>query len=107
MMLDVRSRASRYPFCAGRRVSFTNSLKVLFPEVAAEWHPKRNGKLRAADVVAGAGKKVWWKCRASPDHEWQATVQQRTKHRLGCPLVRESEGVHYQLSGHSQPHGRG
>lgn len=86
MTLDVRSRASRCPFCAGRRVSVTNSLKVLFPEVAAEWHAKRNGKLRASDVVAGAGKKVWWKCRAGPDHEWQATVQQRTKHRFGCPF---------------------
>lgn len=86
MTLDVRSRASRCPFCAGRRVSVTNSLKVLFPGIAAEWHPTRNGKLRAGEVVAGAGKKVWWKCRAGPDHEWQATVQQRTTHRSACPF---------------------
>ncbi len=31
------------PFCAGKRVSVTNSLAARRPDVAADWHPTKNG----------------------------------------------------------------
>jgi hypothetical protein len=71
------------PFCAGKRVSRTNSLAIQFPEIAAEWHPTENGDLTPADVVAGSGKKAWWKCDAGTDHEWSTTVASRTRGN-GC-----------------------
>jgi G:T-mismatch repair DNA endonuclease (very short patch repair protein) len=71
--------------CAGRQLSVTNRLDTQFPEIAAEWHPTRNGDLTPADVVAGAGKRVWWKCPVADDHEWRASLDNRTRVKSGCP----------------------
>ena len=76
------------PFCAGQRASVTNSL-ANHPQLVAEWHPTGNGDLTPADVVAGTGKKLWWRCLEDPDHEWQATGANRTRAR-GCPMCRRS-----------------
>ena len=78
------------PACSGRQVASTNSLKTLFPEVAAQWHPTKNGELTPAEVVAGSQKKVWWKCDVAEDHEWLATASSRTSVSRrgggsGCP----------------------
>jgi hypothetical protein len=59
-------------------------LSVTHPQLAAEWHPTKNGNLRPEDVAAGSNQKAWWKCPKAEDHEWEATV----KHRIngtGCP----------------------
>src|SRR5438477_261773 len=56
------------------------------PDLAAEWHPTKNGNLTPSEVVAGSHLKVWWKCSKGPDHEWQATVANRTQaNPTGCP----------------------
>ena len=60
------------------------SLKELFPEGAAQWHTTRNGDVTPADVVAGSGKKVWWKCPKGDDHEWQTNPSDRTWNESGC-----------------------
>src|SRR5262249_54928277 len=84
--LDNRTRGGRgCPFCRGSKVSVTNSLASRFPEIAAEWHPTRNGDLTAHEVVAGSAEKVWWQCAKCSEHEWQATLSSRTKGRRGCP----------------------
>ena len=74
------------PFCAGQRVSISNSLQKLFPEVAGQWHPTRNGRDVPSGVVAGTGRVVWWLCPAANDHEWQAPVARRTRRGIGCPF---------------------
>jgi hypothetical protein len=66
------------PYCAGKKVSATNSVALLFPDIAAEWHATKNGDLTSDKVVAGSAKKVWWRCPNGPDHEWQASVVNRT-----------------------------
>src|SRR5262249_51770105 len=73
------------PFCSGNQVSVSNCLASLFPEVASEWHPAKNGDLTPERVAARSQKKVWWKCHKSPDHQWQATPANRTSGRRGCP----------------------
>lgn len=73
------------PFCSNDRVSVTNSLATTHRAIARQWHPVKNGSLRAKDVVAGHSKRVWWKCGAGPDHEWQATPHARTGSGTGCP----------------------
>ncbi|MBX9720491.1 MAG: zinc-ribbon domain-containing protein [Candidatus Obscuribacterales bacterium] len=78
------SRKSGCPFCGGKRVSITNSLKTRFPTLAKEWHAKRNGKLKPEYITYGSAKKVWWKCKKGPDHEWQATPANRTGRGTGC-----------------------
>ncbi|WP_319432967.1 zinc-ribbon domain-containing protein [Mycobacterium sp. RTGN5] len=52
------------------------------PEIAAQWHPIRNGALTASDVTANSGQTVWWLCERR--HEWQAMINNRRKAR-GCP----------------------
>jgi len=51
------------------------------PEIAAQWHPTKNGDLRPSDVTAGSNKKVWWlcpnKCPEGCAHEWEATIYSR------------------------------
>jgi Probable Zinc-ribbon domain len=72
------------PFCANMRVSSTNSLAAIAPEIAAEWHPTKNGKLTPRDVIAGTPRRAWWRCPKAPDHEWTATIANRVG-GSGCP----------------------
>lgn len=73
---------NRCPYCANRKVlAGFNDLKTRTPQLAAEWHPIKNGDLRSSEVTAGSNKRVWWKCARG--HEWQAVIAQRK--RSGCP----------------------
>jgi hypothetical protein len=63
-------------------------IDVTHPEIAAQWHPTKNGALLPADVTAGSHKKVWWRCpKTCPQgcpHEWESTIKNRCKGN-GCP----------------------
>lgn len=54
------------------------------PELAAEFHPERNGDLTPETTVAGTGRKIWWQCKEQPYHQWQATGSARVR-GSGCP----------------------
>ena len=59
------------------------------PELAAQWHPSRNGALGPEGVTLGSGRKVWWLCKdgqCGHDHAWRATVAHRTQCGSGCPI---------------------
>jgi cytochrome c1 len=77
-----RQKGPRCPFCANKRVSVTNSLAAVYPKMAAEWHPRKNGKLTPRDVSFGTVKRVWWRCASG--HEWQISVSGRTHKQRGC-----------------------
>ncbi|MCP5107426.1 MAG: zinc-ribbon domain-containing protein, partial [bacterium] len=64
-------------------VSESYNLKVLYPEVAEEWHPSKNGTLTPDQITPHTSKKMWWRCRDG--HEWHATVGSRTRGGSGCP----------------------
>lgn len=80
-----RTRGAGCPFCANRRVSVTNSLAALFADVAAEWHPDRNGTVTPVAVVATSSRVGWWRCSRDPSHEWRASVRDRTRYLSSCP----------------------
>lgn len=61
-----------------------NDLASLFPEVAAEWHPTKNGSITAQQITKSSNKKVWWQCWMG--HEWEAVVGNRTGLGNGCPF---------------------
>lgn len=84
--VERRTTGSGCPFCNSDKVSVTNSLAALFPQVAAQWHPTKNGNLTPDEVIAGTNKKAWWQCPNGPDHEWQAVVGSRTFLKAGCPF---------------------
>ncbi|MDP6459151.1 MAG: zinc-ribbon domain-containing protein [Candidatus Bathyarchaeota archaeon] len=56
----------------------------MFPELAEEWHPTKNGDLKPAQVTPGSGIKVWWKC-SKRGHGWEAVTKERTR-GTGCPF---------------------
>ena len=75
------------PYCAGKKVlAGYNDLATTRPDLAAEWHPSRNGDLYPDSVTAGSSKKVWWRCERG--HEWEAKVVSR-KRGFSCPYCRE------------------
>ena len=74
------------PFCAGKRLSVTNTLAALLPTIAVQWHPTKNGQLKPDQLRVRSAKKVWWKCLNGPDHEWQTSVDARRRYGSGCPF---------------------
>ena len=75
------------PCCVGRLIVPSNSLPTTHPELMREWHPTLNGELDPSKLGAGMTKKVWWKCPAGDDHEWEAPIIRRTRERqVGCPV---------------------
>lgn len=74
----------RCPFCSNHSVlSGFNDLATTHPKIAKEWNYDRNSHLTPSEVLAGSHKKVWWKC--SSGHEWQAMIDNRTRHGHSCP----------------------
>ncbi len=71
------------PYCIGKKVSKTNSLASLCPDVAAEFHPTKNGGLSSRDIVAGSQSKVWWLCPKC-GFDYEAVVASRTQRGSGC-----------------------
>ena len=64
------------------RATEVYNLAVLYPEIAEEWHIRKNVELSPFDVTPSSGKKVWWNCQKG--HEWEATINDRKK-GSGCP----------------------
>jgi hypothetical protein len=54
----------------------------MLPELAAEWHPTKNGDLTPKDVPTGSSKRATWRCVEG--HEWIAIISSRAGGR-GCP----------------------
>lgn len=79
-------KKSGCPFCAGQKVSQTSSLKYLFPELAKQWHKKKNGQLKPTDITTGTDKKVWWQCAVFSEHAWEAAISSRVNKESGCPF---------------------
>ncbi|MFT4801786.1 MAG: hypothetical protein ACI93N_001561 [Flavobacteriaceae bacterium] len=81
------NRSTICPFCMNIKVSETNSLQTLFPHLALQWHPTKNGSLTPNQIISGSGETVWWKCEKGDDHEWETTIVARSKQKegYGCP----------------------
>lgn len=73
------------PICAKDKELKTNTLQIVHPEIAAEWHPTKNENLSPSQVTRASGKKVWWQCPERADHVWVAQIKNRTLLKAGCP----------------------
>lgn len=100
--ISGRNIESGCPFLYGKAVlKEFNDLQTVNPELAAQWHPTKNGNLRPADMSFGSNKKVWWlfpydvpmnysvkHLRGKHyDFEWQATIVERNNRKRGCPYL--------------------
>lgn len=70
--------------CAGRVVwPGHTDLASQLPGLAEEFHPERNGALRADSICTASERMVWWRCGAE-GHEWESTPANRRRGN-GCP----------------------
>ena len=83
------------PQCSGRVASNENNLLKLFPLVAKEWHPEKNGELTPEKVTSKSGKKVWWIC--PKDHSYEASVHSRAGSNSGCPYCAGQKSLNLDL----------
>lgn len=78
--------ATNCPFCANHKVSVTNSLATVAPNIASQWHPTKNQTVIPHDVLSGSHKKYWWKCPVADNHDWLTSIKSRTEQQTGCPF---------------------
>ena len=98
-VLNRYNKGSGCPECAkalrakSRReaaVKANGSLADNYPEIAAEWHPMKNGVISPKHISAGSSERFWWKCRKC-GKEWQTGIANR-KRGTGCPTCSSLEG---------------
>lgn len=68
-----------------------NSLSIIHPQLAAQWHPTKNDGLTPDQVSAGSHKKVCWQCPEGSDREWNTSPSKRTHSSRGCPFCTEQK----------------
>lgn len=83
---SIKSRVSGCgcPVCANREIHpAENDLASQYPQLAAQWHPTKNGLLTPDQIPPGTTRRVWWICEKG--HQWQASVASRVS-GCGCPV---------------------
>lgn len=82
--IQSRTSGSGCPVCAGKQViPGENDLGRMFPQIARQWHPTRNGAMGPQELTPFSNRKVWWLCPEG--HEYRAAVGDRTNSGEGCP----------------------
>lgn len=87
-VISNRSLGAGCLYCSGQKaLKGFNDFETFYPELAAEWHPTKNGTLLASEVTTTSGKKVFWlgKC----GHVFDIRVSHRSKRNHGCPECAE------------------
>jgi DNA-directed RNA polymerase subunit RPC12/RpoP len=92
---DVIQSGCACPYCAGKRISFSNSLAKARPDLVLEWNYERNGNLIPESVAPHSKKIVWWKCLKC-EYEWKTNINNRNalteEKSTNCPRCKQSLG---------------
>jgi hypothetical protein len=74
------------PACSGRVATTANNITVTHPYLALEYMEFPKNSLPVEKILAGTGRKIWWKCLdAGCGHEYQATGDNRVRGGTNCP----------------------
>lgn len=65
-----------------KTLKYEESFEALYPEIAKEWHPTKNGKLLPSSFHPGTSEPVWWLCQVC-GNEWKTSISNRTSGH-GC-----------------------
>jgi hypothetical protein len=82
-VIASRNSGRGCPNCAGKVANDTNSLSVLYPNIAQWFHPTLN-TITANSLTTVSHKKVWWFCEAG--HDYQQIVMNKVRQNDGCPF---------------------
>lgn len=85
-------RGSGCTFCAHKRVATSEALATTHPDIAAQWHPTRNGDKTPGDFPFGSHHEAWWQCPTYKTHVWRARISSRTSMLSGCSLCARLTG---------------
>ena len=78
--LDIIKEVTKYN---GRKLIVGDTdLASQYPDIAAEWHPTKNGSLTTQNIHCRSKQSVFWKC--DNGHEWQTSVRNRTIKKTKC-----------------------
>ena len=82
----INLHRDKYKILEYRKASISDSLVVVRPDIAMEWHPTKNGNLLPNMFKAGSDHKIWWICPKC-GNEYQANISHRTNKKMptGCP----------------------
>ena len=68
----------------------TRPMSVTHPDLAAEFHPSKNGDHSPQKLTGGTNFRLWWKCTTISEkpcgHEWRTSGANRTRVKSGCPV---------------------
>ena len=79
-----RKKGSECPYCSRfKAMPGETDIQTTHPQIAAEWHPTKNGDLKPTDFLSGSNKKVWW--LGVCGHEWQSAICDRINKNTKCP----------------------
>lgn len=85
--VNQRTHGTGCPYCSNKKVlAGFNDLATTNPNLTVEWNYEKNEGIKPSEVVAGSGKKVWWRC--SKGHEWEAVISSRASKESSrkCPF---------------------
>ncbi|MCU0342564.1 MAG: zinc-ribbon domain-containing protein [Ignavibacterium sp.] len=92
--ISYHVKSKKCPICSGKKVAKSNSLATLFPQIAKEWHPTKNGTLTPNDVTANSHVDVWWQCPINEKHAYKSRIDQRTKRNSKCPICQNKKIIY-------------
>ncbi|WP_409339727.1 zinc-ribbon domain-containing protein [Pseudarthrobacter oxydans] len=83
--IQKRKSGQGCSICSGRRLEAgINDLGTTHPDIAAEWHPTKNGERTPQQVTFGSEDLIYWLCPKG--HDYPAPINNRTgPKKCGCP----------------------
>jgi len=76
------------PICVNQLIIEENSLQAVFPEIAAQWHARKNAPLLPSQIAPKSSRVVWWQCPIDRRHQWQSSPSDRSSWQPDCPQCR-------------------
>lgn len=71
------------------RVNQSNNFAAAYPDLAADWHPDKNERIRPYEFSPDSEVRVWWK--SVDNDEWQESIKTRVeRHRRAGKLSAET-----------------
>jgi hypothetical protein len=98
------TRKTGCPWCSNTHCCSHNSIVTTHPDIAAQWHPTKNGDLKPDKVSHSSDREVWWLCTMTCPkgcrHEFKSTIGNRTngnKCPYCCPQHKKVSCVHTSI----------
>lgn len=89
------------PECESRVVGADNNLLKLYPDVAAQLHPRN--EIDPKTIAPMSHAKLRWKCDIDPAHDYFMEVSKRTSRESGCPYCVHRRAANEHLIANTHP----